>query len=195
LAPEDGAVVGPNGSLLRWSASLNPDSTIKLVDYRLEIDLESDFSNPVVHEVGRDTSFAVDSAELLDGRLYFWRVLALDSNTEGTYSNESRAFLIDFSAAAPEPSKGIPGGWRLLTPHPNPFNSELRLSLDVQAPTWLEVEVFDLLGRRVASLHRGEAGVGRQLFTWRPDGGSGLYLVRATDSAGISDVRKVVYLR
>ena len=64
-----------------------------------------------------------------------------------------------------------------------------------RAPADLEVAVFDVAGRRVATLAHGARAttVGRVTLTWDARAHAGLYLVRATaPSAGYQEVRKVV---
>ena len=84
--------------------------------------------------------------------------------------------------------------------YPNPFADAATIRYHVAAPTEVEVQVYDLLGRRVATLARGYRPVGAHEATW--DGtdeagralASGVYLVRVT--AGDRAVtRRLVLLR
>jgi thiol-disulfide isomerase/thioredoxin len=69
---------------------------------------------------------------------------------------------------------------------PNPFNPQTAIRFEVggQTPTPLRVDVYDLVGRRVRSLFRGEVRPGPQRLVWdgRADDGaavaSGLYVAR-----------------
>lgn len=74
---------------------------------------------------------------------------------------------------------------------PNPFNSALSIS----TPDMASVEIFDIMGKSIATLKGGEQ-------VWRPDNsvGSGVYLVRAsvgpsTGSGTKSITKRVVYLK
>ena len=90
----------------------------------------------------------------------------------------------------------VPQPFRLSTPSPNPFRSETRLSLTVDAATTMTVAVHDALGRRVALIHDGDVRPGT--YTLRVDAGQlppGLYLVRATDGQGRSATRAVSLVR
>jgi hypothetical protein len=68
---------------------------------------------------------------------------------------------------------------------PNPFTSETRFSVLLAQDADLDLSVYDLLGRRVATLFKGRAPAGAREFTWRrtrDDGaalGSGVYFLRA----------------
>ena len=90
----------------------------------------------------------------------------------------------------------VPQPFRLSAPSPNPFRTETRLTLSVDATTTMSVAVHDALGRRVALLHDGDVRPGT--YTLRVDAGQlppGLYLIRATDGQGRSATRAVSLVR
>ena len=76
----------------------------------------------------------------------------------------------DPGAAAVE----LPAAHGSLQVAPNPFNplTEIRFTLDAAGPARLEV--LDLAGRRVATLHDGDLGTGEQVFTWNGRDRNGL---------------------
>jgi hypothetical protein len=82
---------------------------------------------------------------------------------------------------------------------PNPFSSETRFSVTLPAAGVLDVGVFDLAGRRVATVFRGSLGAGVHPFTWNgtdADGRrapGGVYFYRAV-VGGNSLVRRMVLL-
>lgn len=66
-----------------------------------------------------------------------------------------------------------------LTAAPNPTSGVAQVSFHLDAPSAVVLEVFDALGRRVASLAEGDLAAGEQSLTW--DAGSlssGMYHVR-----------------
>jgi hypothetical protein len=70
-----------------------------------------------------------------------------------------------------------------LPPSPNPARGEVALSVDVARDQVVDLSVFDLAGRRVATLHSGALAAGHHAFRWSGagDGGPvapGVYLVR-----------------
>jgi flagellar hook assembly protein FlgD len=92
---------------------------------------------------------------------------------------------------------GDEGVFHLSPGQPNPFRSEVRFAVTLPARGNLEVAVFDLSGRRVASIHRGSATAGRHEFGWdgRTLNGNrargGIYFLSATAS-GQTLSRKVI---
>ena len=76
-----------------------------------------------------------------------------------------------------------------LAVRPNPATTQASVRLDAPAGEAVRVEVFDLLGRRVVTLHDGPV---QDAATFGLDAGalpSGLYLVRASGESGQSTVR------
>ena len=78
----------------------------------------------------------------------------------------------------------IESAYRLQAPAPNPASGPARMGLTVERPQDVRVEVFDLLGRRVAVPHEG-ALPAQQETTIRLGGdlSAGTYLVRITGDA------------
>lgn len=88
-----------------WTSALNED-VVDTVTYQLEIAGDMEFTDPLVFDAGEDTSISVES--LPDDSLLYWRVRALDTNTEGRLSAETWSFTTNL----PSP----PGPFHLLTP-------------------------------------------------------------------------------
>jgi hypothetical protein len=94
-----------------------------------------------------------------------------------------------------------PERFALGTPRPNPFASETRIRYDVPAGGGhVSVAIFDIRGRRVATLVDGTEPTGRHTARWKGvDGaghrvGSGVYFVRL-ESPTVREVRKITLLR
>jgi PKD repeat protein len=85
--------------------------------------------------------------------------------------------------------------------YPNPFNPSTTISFMLPADAQVRVEIYDLLGRRVAQLADERLSAGVNSVRWegvddagRPVG-SGQYLYRITTSAGTTIVRKIMLLK
>ena len=81
----------------------------------------------------------------------------------------------------------------LSSAYPNPFVSEAQFELTLEQSEAVSVEVFDLLGRRVALLHDGTLA-GQSPHTFRIDGtnwGSGVYLYRVQGETFV-ETRRVI---
>jgi hypothetical protein len=72
----------------------------------------------------------------------------------------------------------------LLSAYPNPFNPSTNVSLTLPAPSYVEVRVFDVTGRKVRNLLQKDLASGMQTFAWDglDDGGtrvaSGFYILQ-----------------
>ncbi len=74
---------------------------------------------------------------------------------------------------------GLPRAFKLFMPYPNPFNASITIRYDVAERTRASLEVFDLSGRSVATLHKGVAEPGRHTAAWNAESApAGLYFVR-----------------
>jgi hypothetical protein len=100
--------------------------------------------------------------------------------------------------------EGLPAEFALGQNYPNPFNPATTATFDLPVPALISVEVFDMLGRRVATLAGGVYAAGRHTATWdgttsggRP-AGSGTYFLRFTatgDAAAFTAVRKMLLMK
>jgi hypothetical protein len=80
-----------------------------------------------------------------------------------------------------------------LTAWPNPFNPAVTLALELPAAGPLSLNIYDALGRRVATLAEGVQPAGRREFVWRPEElPGGLYFARAETAAGVASARLVL---
>ncbi len=96
LGPADGSTLDALTADFSWEAAADPDPG-DVVTYQLELSLDDTFDDPAVYDAGTETSFTVD--DLVDDTDYWWRVKAVDTNSDGTYSTE----VWTFSTFVPEP--------------------------------------------------------------------------------------------
>lgn len=117
------------------------------------------------------------------------RMIAIDSATVSLFRLDITTGIDD------NPLGALPHEFALHQPYPNPFNPELSLSLSIPVNGQLKVEVFNLLGQRVASLYDGPASVGELDLTWNANEySSGIYLIRAQYGDKIA-TKKAVLLK
>jgi len=120
--------------------------------------------------------------------------------TGGDFSDPNGVALV--TAAAPV-AMPLAGGPRvsLGAARPNPFATETRFSVVLTQDTELDVAVYDLLGRKVATLFKGRATAGTRDFAWqrtREDGAavtSGIYFYRASANGEVASGKVLVLSR
>jgi len=99
-----------------------------------------------------------------------------------------------------QPAMPVPRHLALYQNHPNPFSSETNGSFALPSASFVELAVYDVSGRRVAVIDRGERGAGESPYRWdgRDSSGgllaSGVYFLRLSSSTGEA-VKKIVILR
>ncbi len=113
------------------------------------------------------------------------------------------AGLDGVALSPPDPPAAVPPvaaeRIRLSVAQPNPFAGETRLVLTLAQASVTDVAVFDLSGRRVATLLHGLLGAGSHPLRWDGSQSSGarapdgVYLLRAT-GVGAAAMRKLVLL-
>jgi hypothetical protein len=84
--------------------------------------------------------------------------------------------------------------------YPNPFNPVTRFRVDVAKTSPVEVSVFDILGRRIATLLNGEREAGSYTMEWngKDDQGltapTGMYFIRMT-AGDFTDSKKIMLMK
>lgn len=77
--------------------------------------------------------------------------------------------------------------------YPNPFGTSTRIAFTLRRPGWVDVKVYDMLGRQVGALVQGSYPAGRHEVEWAPAGAAGgAYLVRLHASDGSMQGVRVV---
>jgi len=96
---------------------------------------------------------------------------------------------------------GIPASFSLRQNYPNPFNAQTVISYQLPVDAHVNLQVYDLLGRRVVTLFRGKQQAGYRSLLWNASGvSSGFYFYKLTaqDGAGkqaFSHVKKMLLLK
>ncbi len=172
-----------DGVALQWTTARTPDNT------RFEVQRKTAEVYEVVGEVqapltsSAPRQYAYRVAAVPPGR-YTFRLKQTDA--EGTAS---------FSAEV-EIEVEVPGGFSFSAAYPNPFSRSTTLTLMVNERQHVEVAVYDMLGRRAATLYQGEVeALQSHPITFEAAAlPSGSYLIRAVGET-FAETRKVLLVR
>jgi hypothetical protein len=155
-----------------------------------------------------DLKYAVKNAgvwswEIVDDQRGWDPALALDAqgNPHISYYSFSNGNLryargTPSGTGAPEvlPVSGLQAS--LPWPNPAPTDGALSMHVDIARSEILELELYDVTGRRVAAMPAVEGKAGPQVITWTPpQTAPGVYLVRLQTSSGQSVERRWVRMR
>ena len=114
----------------------------------------------------------------------------------GATTDESGQFVVSLGAL--RSGQGLPAGFGLGQNYPNPFNPGTVIPYELAAAGYVRLEVFNLLGQRVATLVDGELLAGRYTAEWdgRDASGygvaAGVYIYRLTAGGGVATRRMVL---
>lgn len=200
LSPaNEGTVTLPNGTFV-WSTLDVPNVPAEAIVYELFVvpadSIHGEF-RPVSMST-TDTTATMDLTSLAGQERCYWYVLAHLSNGAVFSSNGFRFFEL---GAAQQPQgvgevkAPLATRFAIASAAPNPFNPETRITLAVPQAGRVVAEVFDVLGRKVATLVDGPLAAGDHTMTWRPNGPAGLYILRVQHAQGASDVRKLLFIK
>jgi hypothetical protein len=147
--------------------------------------LRSAVAPVTVHWVVREAGPRLSLRDGVNGTLLPSRKLEGTGSVVLTQNALNRLIL----TAAPE---GVPAAFSLGQNYPNPFNPSTRLSYALAEPSRVNLAVYDILGRKVATLDNGQMDAGYYLTEWNGhnDAGmavsSGIYFCRidATGNSG-----------
>ena len=94
-------------------------------------------------------------------------------------------------------NESLPQAFRLYQNMPNPFNPATTIQFDLPQTSKVLMEVYTILGQRVATLVDANINAGSHSVTWTPEQHvtSGIYIYRLQTEKGFTESQKLIYLR
>jgi hypothetical protein len=132
-------------------------------------------------------SYTYTDQGLVQNHLYHYQLGLVETN-----GNEVRVGLLSLSTVRAEFAMG--------QPFPNPTKLGFAMQLSMPRTGFASIRVFDVNGRTVRTLHRGELAVGEHMFRWDglTDGGdlarSGVYFV-SFEADGQKGIRRLAVMK
>ena len=94
---------------------------------------------------------------------------------------------VGLTVATSAPSQVPPGHFGISSNYPNPFNPSTIIAFAISAPGHVKLEVFDVTGKRVATLTDGPREAGSFSIRFDASGlSSGLYIARLASGKNVS---------
>jgi hypothetical protein len=152
---------------LRWSTTSEENNA----GFDVERSTDGETFTTIGFEPGVGTTEEAQSYRFVDreapfATTLFYRLRQVD--TDGTFEYSP---VVEVQVT--------PSAVALLPVAPNPVSASARLRYELPEATAVRLQVFDLLGRRVATLADGEKQAGRHEVSWQSAGlASGTYFVR-----------------
>ncbi len=143
--------------------------------YQFQLAPDEDFDEVVVDSVMDATSLTIENLSD-DHKQYWWRVRAENEYGWGDYG--TRTFELETVTSSQEPAD-IPEGYSVDPNYPNPFNPVTTIGYQLPESAQVKLEVFDMLGRRVATVVEQRQSAGSYEVTFDASGlSSGIYIYR-----------------
>lgn len=158
------------------------EEAIFAVEYDLEIkDGVSEDIPAVVDTTLADTQFVYpEELEALEGnKTYFWRVRAVNEDGAGQWSQFE--YFTTEQVTAAEEEEQTPSEFTLSENYPNPFNPSTTISFGLSEQAHVEIRVYDVTGREIATLVDEQRSAGSYNVEFATDSvslSSGIYLYR-----------------
>jgi len=172
VSPEDGAenvVISP---LFTWQETPNTET------YHLQLALDNSFEGETIvadTSMIEGTEFAMEQ-ELESITQYFWRVRATNEQADSDWSS-IWSFTTEMATSLSEDE--LPVEFTLSQNYPNPFNPVTIIEFGLPEATNVQLEVFDMVGRRVTVLENGMRAAGWHELSFDASSlSSGMYIYR-----------------
>jgi len=138
--------------------TLDPGAGYELTNF-----ITADMTNIPVTWGGDYLAIEIDPS--LDGQILQFGFMNTASNYEGSgiYYDNVAFYLYDPTDV---PAGQAPIGAALRQNYPNPFNPTTRIEFALDEPGSVDVAVFGVTGRRIATLRRGDLAAGEHSVTW-----------------------------
>jgi hypothetical protein len=112
-----------------------------------------------------------------------------------TTERKFRLVRVRSVTSASLPDGGIPDKFVLHQNYPNPFNPSTTIEFDLPARSYVSMNVYDVLGRLVATLVNDQQAAGSHRVTWNAGGvSSGVYVYRL-QADGVTQSHKLLILK
>ncbi|HLP18063.1 MAG TPA: FG-GAP-like repeat-containing protein [Bacteroidota bacterium] len=143
--------------------------------YWFEIAADTLFIFRIIDSTVTDTSWVMP--KLSDNQRYFWKVRAWNEKGWGPFSE---TFTFSLGTTGVEADKNvIPDHFALEQNFPNPFNPSTQIRFSIAAASSVQLKVYDILGREVATLVHETLRPGVYTVPWNASSlPSGIYIYR-----------------
>ena len=135
-------------------------------------------------------TLALQRPDLDNSRPESWTVAVSLGGTPGA-ANNSGAVTSNLE------NQVLPDAVDLAQNFPNPFKSRTQIRFKLAQDAYVNVEIFDLQGRKVAALAKGKMQAGAYSVRWQPGASqaSGIYFCRLRAGSHYTITRRMLYLK
>jgi hypothetical protein len=123
-------------------------------------------------------------------------VAALDAQFTVIASNAPFTFTIPRQVGVrSDPITGVPDNYYISRSYPNPFNARTTVAFGLPKADQVDVSIWDMHGRKVATLATGRFEAGRYETVWNAvNSTSGVYIIRM-ETPNFRGLQKAILMR
>jgi len=166
--------------------------------FQFELAADPSFSSIIASgEVAEAMYTLTSSLPEADTAIYYWRVRPTEATTwNGFYS--FNALPSPTGVEPPASDAGLPKSFALGQNYPNPFNPGTTISYDLPRRVPVRLEVFNVVGQKVATLVDGTQEAGHQIALWNGHetngaaAASGVYFYRLSAGEFVATAKMVL---
>jgi hypothetical protein len=167
-APANGAIDQSSTVILRWNVIFGATG------FHAQVATDSSMTARVLDDSAVTTTQR--TASLNSGQRYYWRVRARNNGGWGAFS---AVWTFTTTTTSVDEQPVLPREYFLSQNFPNPFNPETRIAFAIPLDGFVTLEVYNLLGQRVAILQNGDLRAGYHVALFNgADFASGMYFYR-----------------
>ena len=197
LTPPAGGVTADDSYLITWLDEDPDDNALIYLFYDNDsVGYNGIYIDPgyVIEEDSPIDSLRWNTSSLPSGTSY-WIHARIDDPYNSMFTYAAGPVHVVHTAVGPSHHSDIPVEYSLAPVYPNPFNASATINFGVPVSSRVQVQVFNVLGRKVADLADGNYAAGYHRVIWTPnDTPSGVYLVRL-QSSDFTHTQKVVLMK
>ena len=122
-------------------------------------------------------------------------IAAPDNGQLFTTSSDFMIEEVIAATSAGEIMVTMPVEFGLSAAYPNPFNPSTSFNLNMSSTEMVSIDVYNVMGQRVDTIHNGELAAGVHSFSWNgAEIASGAYFIKATTASNVA-TQKVMLMK
>lgn len=176
LTPADNDTLTATDATFTWQAS-TPSALGGALTYTLYLSTDAAFTTPQLTEGITTTTVTKDG--LSKNQKYWWKVKAVDENSEGKFSKEVFSFFVKDGTGIAGEGSAIPTEFSISQNYPNPFNPVTSIRYGLPKSSDVKITIHNALGQQLEVLVDAFQNAGYHNISWNAvNYGSGVYFYK-----------------